>query len=220
MEITVSDLFKSKEANILPCVMLKENCKFDLSKTVHEEFLDLVLYYKLYLNHTGSKDFDKSMLISNLFLGEILGITEFAFKNMVNIFVKNQYEVRPLHHVLKEIAEKLPQDDSSRIKEMLDTSNDSPFFIVSNSFRFQGASVLYYPFVFSDLAAKFMDDLFIIPSSIHEIITVPYKLGKCFELFDMVKEVNESVVEEDEFLKTGIYRYNRKSNEIVIVENL
>jgi hypothetical protein len=55
-------------------------------------------------------------------------------------------------------------------------------------------------------------DLYVLPSSIHELILIPCShYGENAEgLLNMVKEVNRTVVSDEDFLADNVYRFNRE----------
>lgn len=53
-----------------------------------------------------------------------------------------------------------------------------------------------------------------LPSSIHELLAIPVSNTELEELREMVKEVNDNIVEPKEILGYGVYRYNRETGEI------
>ena len=65
-----------------------------------------------------------------------------------------------------------------------------------------------------ELSKGLGDDLYILPSSIHEVIAVPSSLGDPEELASMVQEVNMSVVDVSERLSNQVYHYNRDSRKL------
>ena len=69
---------------------------------------------------------------------------------------------------------------------------------------------------FSGLAQELGSDLYILPSSIHEILLLPVSAGKPEELAEIVKEVNRTQVQPEERLSDSVYLYDRKSGEIRI----
>ncbi len=84
-------------------------------------------------------------------------------------------------------------------------------YVLSNANSVNGASCLLYENVIRNFAEKIKSDLIIIPSSIHEVILLPfYKDMKEEELNDMVKDVNASQVPIDEILSEHIYYYFRE----------
>ncbi len=73
------------------------------------------------------------------------------------------------------------------------------------------------PEIFIDMSEKMGSDLYILPSSIHEIIVVP-AVNQCNEdeLRDMVRDVNRSSVSNEDFLSDTLYRYNRGTAQLQI----
>ena len=67
-----------------------------------------------------------------------------------------------------------------------------------------------------ELAKGINDDLYILPSSIHEVIAVPSSLGNPDELAKMVLEVNTDVVDVSERLSNQVYQYDRYSRKLTM----
>lgn len=81
-------------------------------------------------------------------------------------------------------------------------------FVLSNETGVNGASVILYPNVLKRLSETFADDLFILPSSIHEVIVIPASGKNADQLADIVKDVNGHVVDISEQLSDNVYFYN------------
>lgn len=81
-------------------------------------------------------------------------------------------------------------------------------FVLSNDTGVNGASVILYSNVLKRLSETFADDLFILPSSIHEVIVIPASGRNADELADIVKDVNGHVVDISEQLSDNVYFYN------------
>lgn len=80
--------------------------------------------------------------------------------------------------------------------------------------KMHGASILMYPEVFDRITTE---DLYILPSSIHEVIIV--KANGDFspaDLFSLVGEVNATEVEPNEVLGQAVYKYNKATNTITV----
>ena len=69
---------------------------------------------------------------------------------------------------------------------------------------------------FQKFAEEKDSDIYILPSSTHELILVleKYKFEEQ-ELKAMVKDINESMVSEEEILSNHVYLYQRETDEIV-----
>lgn len=97
-----------------------------------------------------------------------------------------------------------------------DTVPDSPYpmFVLTNHLKLYGAGCMIYENLLKKYAQKFNTDFYILPSSVHEVLLVPADEKKCLkDLSDMVKEVNETLSEED-ILSDHAYYYSRKTNDI------
>ena len=68
------------------------------------------------------------------------------------------------------------------------------------------------------LAEKIGQNLFILPSSIHEVIAVPAEIaGKNLtNLIEMVQEVNMGSVELGERLSNSVYHYDRTARKVTL----
>ncbi len=91
-----------------------------------------------------------------------------------------------------------------------------PMFILTNTLRNNGASVMLYKEYFGELAGRLKSDLYVLPSSIHEVLAIPAGNMKPDGLRDMVCSINASEVSEDEVLSDNVYRYNRREDTLVI----
>jgi hypothetical protein len=90
-------------------------------------------------------------------------------------------------------------------------------YILSNFKGINGASCLLYENVLSEFAQLIQSDFYILPSSIHEIILVPYDKTILKEaLAEMVEEVNRTQVSGDEVLSDRVYFYSRKNNSLTM----
>lgn len=96
-------------------------------------------------------------------------------------------------------------------------ASECPMLIITNRRRLYGAAVMAYPAYFKRLSEKTGSDLYILPSSIHEVIVVPDTGADPGELRKMVMEVNASGLDKEEFLSDNVYRYSRKAGGITIV---
>ena len=98
--------------------------------------------------------------------------------------------------------------------------NDVPMFILSNEQRLFGASCMLYPGELESFARLLDSNLYILPSSVHEIIIVPERPGMNTKLFlKVVVAVNYSQVEEEEILADSVFFYNKKEESLYLLDN-
>lgn len=82
-----------------------------------------------------------------------------------------------------------------------------PMYVVTNHSGTKGASAIYNDEMLRGFAELYhVDKIVVIPSSIHEMIILPYEEGTDIEEFsEMVKMVNQNVVAEEEKLADRAY---------------
>ena len=91
-----------------------------------------------------------------------------------------------------------------------------PMYVLTNRQKLNGAACLLYPGVLGQFAAKVGKDLYLLPSSVHEIILGP--VGEHIDpeaLRDIVTDINRTQVAADEVLSDSIYCYSREKDRIL-----
>ena len=99
-------------------------------------------------------------------------------------------------------------DELYQLEDMMYRAGMAPMHILSNKSQIFGAACILYPDAMKDLSKEFGTDLFVIPSSIHEVILMPASDDYDYDdLSMMVRDVNESDVLPHEILSDHVYRY-------------
>lgn len=95
-----------------------------------------------------------------------------------------------------------------------------PFYILSNENKINGAACIFYPDLLEWIADKLGDDLYIIPSSIHEVIIIPASQfdGNSADIIDMIKFVNATEVAPEEKLSDSLLFYGRSCKKLLLIE--
>ncbi len=91
-----------------------------------------------------------------------------------------------------------------------------PLWVLCTQTGSYGASVLLYKEPFDRLAERYGSDLYVIPSSIHEVLVVPTRGLEPEDPRCMVACINASEVPEGEQLSDNIYRYSREDGSLSI----
>ena len=90
-----------------------------------------------------------------------------------------------------------------------------PMYILTNKQELNGASVLLYGDILKDFANKKGADMYILPSSIHEVIMVPAdRINDPTKLLSIVHDANTTVVSIGDVLSDSVYYYDRKKDQI------
>ena len=95
--------------------------------------------------------------------------------------------------------------------------NTPPVYVLTNQSMVNGAIQILNRNALEDATYMFGSDFFILPSSIHEIILVSVNDygDEVKELAGMVNDVNETEVLEHEILSSHVYRYCKKTKQIL-----
>lgn len=87
--------------------------------------------------------------------------------------------------------------------------NDDELFVISNKYYAGGAAVAFYPGFLDCIGTALGKDLFILPSSVNELILVTDSGQDPELLLQIVKEVNRTQVEPGDVLTDAVYHYGR-----------
>ena len=78
---------------------------------------------------------------------------------------------------------------------------------------------MIYDGVLADFAKKIKKDLYILPSSIHEVLLMPAtKEVEEQALLNLVRDANRTVVGLPDILSDSIYRFDSKRNRIIMIQ--
>ena len=86
---------------------------------------------------------------------------------------------------------------------------ENAMYVISNNRGINGAISMLYENELHTLAENLETDLYIMPSSIHEVIAVSSDMGDPNELAQMVAEINMDQVSLDERLSNQVYHYDK-----------
>ena len=222
MERGIESFNKEIKAELLDTSRLKDNVFFtlinaeqnkELLKTVpHRKFEDLAIVYRW---NIGS---DSSGMYTNLVdsrLAKKEGLTE---NDLYNAARKNTKEllpvsVRNMNEIISEIIfgenELEDEMDKEFKKVMMETPNEHSMYVITNESKLYGAASILYEEPLHELAEKFGSDLYILPSSVHEVIAVSADMGSPDDLAEMVYEINMEQVDIDDRLSNQVYCYDK-----------
>lgn len=94
----------------------------------------------------------------------------------------------------------------------------NPMRILTNAKRIYGAACMLYPGVLERLSAKEQKSLYILPSSVHEVILLPDTgIETAGELREMISDVNSAFVAPEEVLSDNLYYYDLKEKRVKII---
>ena len=186
-----------------------------LEQIPHKRFLDMAVVYYYLLN---SGDFENAtILIYNNHLKQWeISLEELDEIARQNTPVLLKEDLRTINEVLSELLIRKGASDLVEIPDEEEYDREFGMYVLSNETRIFGAATILYSGVLKEFADKKNTDLFILPSSIHEVILLPKREGVEWEkLQEMVKEVNSTQVEEVEILSDSVYCYMREKDTVL-----
>lgn len=173
------------------------------------EFMDLAICF--FYAYKGESLGEGSILIHNSHMemwgcnvADLMGL---ARQNTPVLF---PWSCCTMEEVIREMVDKSHQD------ELL--AKEVPMKVLSNCQRTSGAACLIYQGVLEQLADEYQADLYILPSSIHEVILLADSgREKPGELKAMIMQVNKTQVAPEEVLSDSLYRYDRRKRRVEII---
>lgn len=187
-----------------------------LEKIPHLEYLDLAICF--YYAYQGEALGNGSILIHNnhleMWQTDTAQVWEIAHENTPRLF---PWECCSLETVFRDMEEE-DEDKQGSDSEEEPLSDLIPMRILSNENRVFGASCILYPGLLEKIAGEQKSNLYLLPSSIHEVILLPDNGEEDADyLRAMISEVNESQVEPEEVLSNQLYYFDRHINKVSVV---
>lgn len=220
MAVDLDDYQNVSDKVLFKLVNTKDNQ--ELLKTVpYMPYLDLSVVFYICL----SMDEENGMMTA-LIKNEHMQGWNVTVEELYQTAEKNTPEKLPLHfsdiqEVINGIGTEMEKYDLADLKEdiCLDILCDGApkMYVLSNCLGINGASAALYPGVFKRYAELFRRDLFILPSSVHELLIIPSREDmNAQELSEMVKEINQREVPREEWLSDHAYRYDYQEKRLLV----
>ena len=104
--------------------------------------------------------------------------------------------------------------EGEELLESMDMGVD--MLVISNKYNIHGATNMVFDSVLHDAAERLGQDIYLLPSSTHEILAVGQSMGDPEELQAMVNEINQSTVGEQDRLSNQVFAYNMTTRELTV----
>ena len=180
----------------------KENQRL-LQDTPHILFLDFAIVAYFEVNST--EVYKGSVLIKDKYIMDWGITTEVLFENALEQTRKDKgVKFISMEEVLAEFYS---------INDLeCDRESNNNMFVLTNTEKYLGAVLIYYPEIMTGIAYMLEDDFYLLPASIHEWIIIPENaVSDRMYLLSVVRNINCYEVLEEEVLSNDIYLYSRKS---------
>lgn len=193
-----------KDKVVMKVINYKYNREL-LKQVPHYKYLDLAVVYYLIIDR--EKDGEATIMINNQHL-EMWSIRknelqEAAYSNYGKFYLPY---IRKLDEVIMEMR---------HIGEK-ELDGETPLYVITNQRKTYGATLILFPEIFRVISEVYGENLYILPSSIHELLVLPESLDYAERLKGIVREVNSTCLEQVELLSDNVYMYKQESGSIII----
>ena len=180
-----------------------------LQKIPHIKILDLAIIFNCLV------DADETGNATILIYNQHLSLWNITKDDLYHLAMKNTpalltYELRDMSDVLIELMAGVPCNSMKEEFEYM-----VPMYVLSNKSKLNGSGCIFYHNLLHNLCEKLECDLYILPSSIHEVLILAADENDRQNLDHytaMVKEVNASQLQDEEILSDHAYYYCRHSH--------
>lgn len=130
-------------------------------------------------------------------------------------------QIQNIEDVMRDIMKsELTQDETieemmNRLKKDLLGIDKVPMYVLTNNRKLQGAACMLYPGVIRKFAKTLNKNIYILPSSVHEVILLAEDASSNKkDLLSMVTEINATQVDECEVLADSVYFYDLEEDRL------
>lgn len=222
---TMDAVFREAEIPPLDISMAKDNIIFQLVNTIqnedmlknlpHREFQDLSIIYRWVVSVEQK---GLSSVVINHNVAKTLGMEE---EQLFKAAAENTRRILPpvvqsMNEVMRDMfmADGMPKELADLM--IGEQEPERTMWIISNERKIDGAASMLYEDKLHSLAERVGTDLYIMPSSVHEVIAVSVEMGEPEELARMVAEVNMDQVDLSERLSNQVYHYDKDLRKITL----
>lgn len=195
---SVSFLDQYKDRIVLQVVGVSQNKEF-LKTVPHTIQGEIAAIYRIDLGQTPEGN--RSISVNN----EMQEQYKLTTKELHDLAVENTQRLFPPY--FENMA-------SVFEKELGAPMPESPLFILTNTAMNQGAAVIFYPQIFERLAETMGKEIYILPSSVHEVLLIKKEDQNVEELNQMVYEINRTQVAPQDRLSDKILEYDFERKQV------
>lgn len=200
-----------------------ERNKEQLTNCPHKKYLDLAVTFR-YAVEVNEDGVASSLLSNSEF--ENWGISQevlyqVALRNTMKLFPHHiDYLSNTILNCIEKGSSVIPEELMKEMKELENMKGTIVMFVLTNQICINGATCMLYDGVIRDFANSQDANVFLLPSSLHEMMLVPDTEGVDADfLQQMVVEANRTAVGLIDYLSDSIYYYDREKDEIAIYDN-
>lgn len=208
-----TDFTQAKEHLVYQLVNYDKN-RERLSDIPHIRYLDLAIVFCCMLRLENGES--ATILIRKehleLWHTDLDTIKKQAFGNTPRLLPAY---IQPITDAIRDLIES--NESLIRLLPLLDRENTPPLYVLTNETQICGAACILYPSLLAEFSDNVGKDLYILPSSIHEVLLLPTD-DRCADerLRALVQSVNSEQLPLTQQLSDNVYYYSRESGGFVL----
>ena len=183
-----------------------------LSDKPHKDIEDLSIVYTIRF-HSDEKGIATTTITNDLL--ELYGVDkETIHKQAMSNLAKEKPKFMNIADMLFN-----PNAKEKKIENIYPEDYEVPFFFLSSQNGTCGAVMILNPQTM-DAITKNFGDVYVIPSSVHEVLIVPQHVMPAKLLAKMCTEINSKEVPDQDILSNNIYEYDAETHSLSITEGI
>jgi hypothetical protein len=207
--LVVADLkMENASENIVFQLINTEQNRGMLADMPNRSFQDLSIIYR-WVAKIDEHGIQSTRITNSL--AKLLGFSEEQLFHLAAVNTRRIFPpvVKNMNDELRKLFEKngMPAEKAEMMFRKIPP--EQQMYVISNERRINGANSMLYEDKLHDLASELGTDLYILPSSIHEIIAVSTKMGEPNKLASVVTEINREELPLQERLSNQVYHYDK-----------
>lgn len=148
-------------------------------------------------------------------LMDIIQVPETEIKRAAMENLRKELVITPLSSMVFGLASGQPTSQTEEVlKSLKEGTCPEPFVITNKVGDLGAAEILILDEIFKD-----SKDLYICPSSVHELICFPVDLMDPISAQEMVNQINETEVSREDFLSNTVFMYDAEHQKIKAIAN-
>ena len=206
----ILDMEKTKDKLAVKVINYNKNKEF-LKNCPYVRVLDLAVIFYVVLE--AKPDGLATVVITN----EYMKAWDITCKELYDMAMESTKRVLPARFstMIDMLISLSVDDDMAKELRIMGSEAEKCMYVLTNKYRNCGAACMLYNGTLDMIGDILGTDFYVLPSSIHEVIIVPYYEGSDSEELDrIIKDVNETLVDDEEFLGSSSYYYDRTSKEL------
>ena len=205
------DFEQAKERLAMKLVNQEQNQNM-LANIPHYTYGDLAVIFQVVVQTTELGN--ASVTVNDTHMNAWKTTPEVLMKAAMENMTKQPIRIQSMEEVMREMLGEIPEEMDGMLEQA-----DPMMYVMSNETKMNGATVLVCVDKLQEFAEKMDTNLYILPSSIHEILLIPENANMSVEqLTQMVVDVNETQVAPDEVLSNQVYFYDKAQKQLMIAQ--